>query len=241
MRINSSACVVLVLALTVAACGQQGFTVKYAPNFSRTGKHVSMFGVKRDGLMNQAGWAALGPGLSAPFNGSTCDVAYTTAWFSDVPALASSVDDYVRANGVTDDLLAQLAPTAKGDTIMLVTIAGHPLQPSGDVGGQIQMATPPSSHGGGGRRRGAAGGSETKAANASKTNADPFNVSATFYSIPEQRSVGYIELNYSGSRIDEALNEFRNKLEEEFPGATCSGWNWAVHVDDANIRKLNEQ
>jgi hypothetical protein len=237
MWLKSSACVMLLLA--VAACGEQGFTVRYAPGFSRTGKHVSVFGIKRDGLMNQAGWAALGPGLSAPFNGTSCDVAYSTAWFTDVPAIATSVDDYVRGNGVTDELLAQLAPAAKGDTIMLVTIAGHPLQPSAEAGSSIQAAAPPASATRNGRRRNRGGTSSTAPTNSSSSS-DPFDVSATFFSVAEHRSVAVIELGYTGARIDEALNEFRNKLESEFPGATCSGWNWSVKLDEASIRKLND-
>jgi hypothetical protein len=221
----------LVCLFGSVACGEPGFTVKYAPGYSPVGRHVSVFGIKRDGLMNRAGWAALGPGLSPAFNGNACEVAYGDSMFNTVPELASAVDDYVRGNGVSDDLLAELAPAAKGDTIMLLTIAGHPLLPPGDAGSTVHAAAPPTRH------RGGAGSEKSK----SKSHQDPFEVSATFYSIGERRSVAVIDFSSDGTKIDEALSEFRNKLEAEFRSSTCSGWDWTVHVDEANVRKLGEQ
>jgi hypothetical protein len=219
------------------ACGEPGFTVKYAPGYSPKARHVSVFGIKRDGLMNRGGWAALGPGLSPAFNGNACEVAYGDSMFNAVPDLATAVDDYVRGNGVSDDLLAELAPAAKGDTIMLLTIAGHPLLPPGDAGSMVHAANPPSSSSHA-RHRGGAG---SENASKSKSNQDPFEISATFYSVAEHRSVAFIDFSSDGTRIDEAISEFRNKLEQEFPGSTCSGWDWTVQLDAANIRKLAEQ
>jgi hypothetical protein len=240
MRRELLPCLVLFFAAT--ACGEQTYTLNYAPNFSRTGKHISVFGVKRDGLMNPTGWAALGPEMSAPFDGNSCDVAYTEALSTVLPDLAATVHDSVRANGVTDELLTQLAPAAKGDTIMLITIAGHPSEGSG--AGAMQSATAPGSGGGrGGRsgRVGRGGGLQTGGAEPSNANTNPFSVSATFFSVAEHRTVGFVELAYSGARIDEALNEFRAKLELEFPRSTCAGWDWSAHVDEPAIHKLNEQ
>jgi hypothetical protein len=230
----------IAIAFGVIGCGESGFHVRYAPGFSAKGRHISVFGVKRDGLMNRAGWAALGPNLSPPFNGSSCEVAYSEDFFSAQPALSTTVDDYVRANGVSDDLLAQLAPAARGDTIMLFTIAGHPLQPSNEVGSQIQPAAMPSASSRGSPRRGRRSGGGL-APEKSSSSGEPFNLSATFYSVADRRSVAVVEYDYSGARIDEAINAFRNKLEEEFPGSTCAGWDWTAHLDENGIKQLSEQ
>jgi hypothetical protein len=211
---------VLLALLALGACGEPGFTAKFAPGYSPAGKHISVFGIKRDGLMNRAGWAALGPNLSPAFNGNSCD--------------------YTRANGVSDDLLAELAPIAKGDTIMLLTIAGHPLLPPADLGSAVQGSKPPSSSSAHSRKRGGAA-NPANSDKASSAHHDPFDVSATFYSIADHRSVAFLELSYDGSKIEEALSEFRNRLEEKFPGSTCSGWDWNVHVDEAKIHELSLQ
>jgi hypothetical protein len=238
---KSRVCFVVLLALlALGACGEPGFTAKFAPGYSPAGKHISVFGIKRDGLMNRAGWAALGPNLSPAFNGNSCEVAYGETMFSAVPALAAEVDDYTRANGVSDDLLAELAPIAKGDTIMLLTIAGHPLLPPADLGSAVQGAKPASSSSAHSRKRGGAA-NPANSDKASSAHHDPFDVSATFYSIADHRSVAFLELSYDGSKIEEALSEFRNRLEEKFPGSTCSGWDWNVHVDEAKIHELSLQ
>jgi hypothetical protein len=232
----------LFATLTLQACAEEAFTVKYAPNFSPTRKHISVFGIKRDGLMSRSGWAALGPGLSAPFSAHPCDVAYSEEVFTAAPALASLVDDYVRSNGVTDELLEQLAPAAKGDTIMLVTIAGHAVLPTRDLGGASTMPPGRSSMGGGRGRRGYGGGARTGSDQTRETsNHDPFEVSAFFFSVPERRAVGVVKMSYSGSNTEQALSQFTHRLEVEFPGSTCSGWDWSVQLDTASLRALREQ
>jgi hypothetical protein len=230
------------LLVLVGACGGQAYTLKYAPSFSRSGRHISVFGIRRDGLMSPGGWSALGPEQTAPFDGNSCDVAYAESSLSQRPALESALRDYVQANGVTDELLTQLAPAAKGDTIMLLTIAGHPLPRGAQADSAGWAATPPTGTAQGGRRgRGRGGARASSSSGDASSSAEPFDVSATFFSVAEHRSVGLVELAYSGSRVDEALDQFRSKLETEFPGASCSGWDWSVPIDDASIRKLNEQ
>jgi hypothetical protein len=41
--------------------------------------------------------------------------------------------------------------------------------------------------------------------------------------------------------MDEALDEFGAKLEAEFPGSSCSGWDWSAKIDEAGIQSLKEQ
>jgi hypothetical protein len=56
------------------------------------------------------------------------------ALVSSNAALASAVDEYARADGPTDDLLAQLAPAAQGDLVLVLTFAGKLPEPATDAG-----------------------------------------------------------------------------------------------------------
>jgi hypothetical protein len=241
----------LLASVGLVGCAPQSFTLKYAPGFSSAGHKISVFGVKRNGLMSRTGWGALEPGVAAPFNAERCDVAYSESTFASTPVLAEAVDAYVRANGATDSLLDELAPTAKGDTIMLLTITGHAHAGSEHVGGSPSARAGGVGAMGGGRGgmgrggRGGGGGMGRGMGMASETprssaGDDPFTVSALFFSVREHQSVALVQMSYSGARIDEALGEFRQKLEAEFPRSTCSGWDWSVPVDARRIRALNE-
>jgi hypothetical protein len=234
--------VVLVgLVALVGACGDGGasFNVKHAPEFTTTGAKVSVFGIFKDGRMTPESWDAIGARLSRPFGKTTaCEVAYGEKLVSSAPALSSAVDDYARANGVTDDLLDQFAPMAKGDAILLVTIAGHPPQPiaASELPKQAPAQSPRAM---GGRR----GSSQMSAPPRDQhpTDRSVFEVSATLFSVRLHRSVGVISMTYSGASVDEALDKFTERLTEELPGAACTDWNWDAHVDDEKIRKMMEQ
>jgi hypothetical protein len=247
-RLGKRRFVVLLAALCVSACAGTSFNVQYAPGFVPAHKRISTFAVKRDGLLSHSGWEALGSDSFAPFGAKACDVAYGEALFNAKPELAEAIDSYVRSNGVTDDLLDQLAPAAQGDTILLVTIAGRPHQDSG--GGGSSQAIPSAGggrrggfgRGGGGRRGGGArgGGMRGNTSDASTSTA-PFQVSALLFSIHEHHTQALIEMDYAGTSFEEALLAFKDRLETELPGAACSGWNWSVPVEAASIRKLAEE
>jgi hypothetical protein len=228
-----------VIAITLSsACGETQFEVKYAPGVNRSGAHISVFGIKRDGLMSHSGWDAFSPDMSAPFGARHCPIAYGDELFDTKKPLAEAIDSYVRGNGVTDKLLDQLSAAAQGDTILLVSIAGRPKTPN--LNGPTEATLPRGRRtpGSGGGRRG--GGQSTSTPAADESSA-PFQLTALFFSIPQHQSVGLIQLNYSGSSIEEALTEFRTRLETEFPGAKCSGWNWAANIDESKIRGLEDE
>jgi hypothetical protein len=225
----------LLLFGSLAGCAGTNFAVQSAPGWARENHQISVFGVKRDGLMMRDGWQALGPEMTAPFEANQCEVAYSDQAFSNMPELMSSLDDYIRVNGVTDALLAQLAPAAQGDAILLVQISGSP-QHSGDSG-------PPSASAMGGRGRvglqgGAFGGGAQQIGPAPSDSGGGFQVYAVFVSVADKRSVAEIRMSYGGKRIDDALQQFNERAALEFPGTKCGGWNWAAHVDPAAIKNL---
>ena len=218
--------------------------MKYAPGFVPARRRISTFAVKRDGLLSRSGWEALGPELLPPFGAKACDVAYGEALFNAKPELAEAIDSYVRSSGVTDALLDQLAPAARGDTILLVTIVGRPHHASG--GGSPSQAIPSAGgrRGGGAGRRGgggARGGGMTTNTSEAGDSSTPFQASALLFSISAHHTQALVEMNYTGTSMEEALRAFKDRLETEFPGAACSGWNWSAAVDAASVRRLAEE
>jgi hypothetical protein len=224
----------LLLSWIALGCGGGAeFQVQYAPGATRQGAHISVFGIKRDGLMSRAGWDALSPELSAPFGAKRCAVAYSDELFGTKAELAEAIERYVRENGVTDVLLDELAPAAQGDTILLVTSAGRPRTAGSDAAGPEVAA--PRGRGMSGGRRGAA--TRGVRPDTDKPSAD-YQLTALFFGVREHKTVAVVEMNYTGTSGEEAIAEFRNRLESEFSGASCAGWNFSVEIDPLKIRKL---
>lgn len=218
-------------------CGAEAnFTVSYVSGWPQKGQKVSVFGIKRDGIMSQAGWDALSPQLSAPFGARRCSVAYSEDLFATNPALGEALESYVRANGVTDRLLSELAPAAQGDIILLVTSQGRPRSSTDPAA--VEAHAPQRRFGGGGRRAVVRG--QRGAAPASDSDA-PYQLSAVLYSVREQETVGVIQLDYFGSNGELAWADFRTRLESEFPGATCANWDSTTPIDPQRIRKLEAE
>jgi len=231
----------LVVVLSVA-CAQTDaqFNVEYAPGFSRSGSSVSVFGLFKDGRMSPESWAELGPKLAASLANGPCEIAYGDDLVKTKPGLSSAADDYTRANGLTDDLLNHFAPAARGDVIMTFSVSGTTKQPVATASSEPPKATssPPSRRGCGsrGRRRSQAAPNERR--NAGERNA--LEVTATLFSIALHRSVAVVQMTYSGSDTEEGLRKFSERLAASLPGSRCIGWNWAAHVDEDEIRKMDE-
>jgi hypothetical protein len=225
----------LLLLPNLVGCAGTKFDVQSTPGWARANHRVSTFGLKRDGLMMRDGWHALGPEMPAPFGANACEVAYSAQNATAMPELIAALDEYIRANSVTDKLLAELSPAAQGDSILFVAISGSP-QHSGDSG-------PPSAAAMGGRGRvgmqgGAYGGGLNQGGSVPGESTGGFEVYAVFYSVADKRSIAEIRMHYGGKRIDDALRLFNERFDKEFPGTKCRGWNWAVHVDPAAIKNL---
>jgi hypothetical protein len=236
VRISLAAAVLL-----FASCADDPakFDVHFASDFAHEGASVSVLGVYKDGRMSAESWPSLGPRLSAPFSRGTCEIAYGDALLSSNAALAQSVEDYATANGVTDDLLAELAPMARADGVLLVTIAGHPPQALGDAGAprKASSSSAPAMRGGGRRGRGRMSAPSGDAR--PRTDGSVYEVSASVYSVRQRRSVAIVGMTYSGASVDEALAKFTARLAEELPGASCKGWDLAAPVDAEKIHRMS--
>jgi hypothetical protein len=226
----------LIIALAACAEDDMQYTVNYAPEFARGRMTVSVFGAFKDGRMSPESWDDLSAKISASLGSQACPVAYSRDFATSNQALASAVDDYARANGITDDLLDQFGPAATGDTIMVLTVAGHPPQRLTDAGAEPQGAARPSRRGGGGRY--GRGQMSAPSSRPTPTDHNVFELSASFFSVRSHHSVALASMAYTGPSAEVALQKFADKLRAAVPGATCAGWHWDAPVDDQRIQHM---
>jgi hypothetical protein len=233
----------LVLLVAMFACDDEGdahFTVKFASDFAPTPRAVSVLGVYQDGRMSPRGWVALAPYVAPALGSATCNVGYDSLTSTNA-ALADAVDRYTREDGPTDDLLAQLAPAAEGDLVLVLILAGKLPQHATDAGPPHAAPAPSAmgGRGGGGRR----GGGRTGGARTPESARDPnvLDISASFFSVAQGRSVAFVGMQYSGASIADAMSKFEKRLVQSVPNMRCASWNWNATIDPSRIRPSTEE
>ncbi len=209
---------VALATLALAACGDDSVHVERAPDFPKAGgAAVSVFGVYRDGRLAPEAWDTLRPHLAPLFGAEACDPGYPEMLTTSGTPVLQAVDDFARANGVTDELIDRLAPMAKGDLVLLVTMTGRPRPHTSSEA--PSTSAPPTFRGTGHRGSPAMAPSHRPL---SETAA--FEMVGVVFSVRKHRSVGAIRLAYSGASFDEAIDHFMARLGAELPGASCAGW-----------------
>jgi hypothetical protein len=229
---------VLTFAMACSGGGAQ-FTIEFASDFVPTQHAVSVLGVYQDGRMSTRGWDTLGPYLARSLGSSDCEAGYDSLTSSN-EALAEAIDEYARADGPTDDLLALLAPASQGDLVLVLTFAGKLPERPVDAGA---AARAPSGGGWqrGGRRGGGSRAPTGKKREVAKQDTNQLEISASLFSVAGARSVALIGMQYPSANIDDAMTKFATKLGESLHGMKCVGWNWNADVDQERIRaKMNE-
>jgi hypothetical protein len=226
------------LLALVLGCGEgeEEFTAKLASDFTPVRHTVSVLGLYKDGLMSSEGWGTVAPHMAPALGSGRCEIGYD-GLVSSNPPLAQAIDEFARANGPTDDLLAQLAPAARGDLLLVLTFAGKlPQKSSADAGASGEMA--PSTGGTSRGNRGMGGGSMMRGRPPPEPPKDTnaVDISASLYSVQQRRPVALVALRYAGTSLDDALTKFGAKLAETLPGLQCAGWNWDVPIDPDRIR-----
>jgi hypothetical protein len=213
-------------------------TTKLASDFA-PGRHaVSVLGVYKDGQMSADAWETMAPTLSPSLGATDCSDGYSEAMRSTHEALSSAIDDYARSNGPTDELLAQLAPAARGDLIVVITFAGK--LPAAKAKPSVATNSGPMGVGQSGARgaRGGSGGRRTSNARSfAAPDPNELDISATVFSVAQGRSVGLVAMQYSGESVDEAITRFAAQLRDALPQARCDGWDWTAKVDEERIRQ----
>jgi hypothetical protein len=227
----------LLLAIA-AACSDESaqLTTKMASDFQPAGHAVSVLGVYQDGRMTSSAWERLAPSLQKALGGGACELGYD-GWTSSNAVLADAIDERARDDGPTDELLTQLRPAAEGDAILVLTLSGAvPHETTVDGGVPAQRAAVPGGGRGGGR--GMRGGARPRGVPPPpETPRDVLDLSATLYSVAAGHSVAVVELQYSGTSMEDALRRFAAEVAHSLPQMKCAGWKWNSTIDPEQIRR----
>lgn len=202
-------------------------TVKYAAGFDPGRHNVSIFGVYKDGRMNSEAWGGIAGRISNALGHSACEAGYGTAAFPADRDVTTAIDDYTTSNGPTDDLLAQVAPAAAGDSVMVVTIAGRLPVPM-KVHVQDQHQAPVAG-------RGPLRGHRDK-----DVDLNELQLTAQIFSVAQSKTVALVNLDYTGQSMDEAMDKFVAQVGESLAGSRCAGWNLDAKLDVEKIRSLGQ-
>jgi hypothetical protein len=229
-------------------CGSQDGRVatKLASDFAPARRTISVLGVYKDGQMSSDAWVTMGPKLSPSLGAPECEGGYSDTLRTNSEALSSAIEDYARSNGPTDELLAQIAPAAKGDLIVVFTFAGKLPAPSpkpkdsvatnsGPPG--VGQSAPRTTGGAGMGRRGGRNGQPMIA----PTDPNQLDISASIFSVAQGRSVGLVTMQYAGASVDDAMAKFAAQLADALPQARCQGWDWNAKIDAEHLRQIIDQ
>jgi hypothetical protein len=214
------------LLLFLFACGDASFHVQMPPNFHEAKRTISVVSVYREGRFSPDSFEQIEPQIAAAL-GKGCEQGYTERLRESDPNLYDDIDQRARQDGISDEVIAQMAPAALGDTLMVVQFYGPLPQPKG----KHTTGAAPMPQGRAPYSRGAAGmtgrtptmGNEDPRYTARRADVQ---IAATLYSRVDHAFVGEVALTYAGKDVDEALRRFGARLAEELRGATCAGWKW---------------
>ena len=233
--------------LAASACASDAkFATNFSPDFAAPHHAVSVFGVYKDGQMSTEAWTELEARIAPVLGARTCAAAYAGGASAAGEPLASEIAEYARANGPTDALLEKISPAAQGDLILVLTDSGKLPKPEKYSVNDSQAGAPQSGAsmgrgaGTGGRGLGGRGGLSSPSPRPGSGEGDMLEMSALLYSVPKQKSVARIDMQYTGDSVDAALSKFATRLAQSLPTATCSGWTWNGKVDPDQIRRLGE-
>ena len=223
-----------------SACGSQDARTgtKFASDFAPAGHVVSVLGVFKDGQMSADAWTTIAGTVSPSLGASECSAGYTETLQSTNGELLSAIDAYTRNAGPTDGFLAQIAPAAKGDLIVVITFAGQlpahrPQNTVATNSGPAGVGQAPRVAAGGGRR-----GAGRKP---SDLDSNELDIAATLFSVAQRRSVGQISMRYLGTSIDEAVTQFAAQVADALPQARCEGWDWSAKIDAQQLRQMADE
>jgi hypothetical protein len=206
---------------SLLGCGGAQFEVKRDPDFDEPRPTVSVVGVFQAGRMNAETWNELRSPVSTVLG--RCDAAYGDDLHNANPTLFTTLEESTRANGVTEELLAQLAPSATGDLLLVLSVRGRVATASvtaADAPPSAPAATPS-------KRGGGPPGQHTRA-RARPAEVNEFGMAATVFSVKLRRPVLRLNMGYTGTDVNEAVGAFVEKLGTLLPGSQCRGWKWAT-------------
>ena len=211
------------LAATSCAEGSANFHVRSEPGFVSGPTTISLLGVFHEGRMNRETWAQIGPQLSAMLGQRACEVAYGDKLGNENPELYATFEESVKSEGITEDLVARLAPSAQGDLILVVSLNGYTAISRGFEGGSSRGGGSAPQPGSGTRMRNNRAPGGTQGGGASLPELE---MAGTLFSARSHHPVARLNMAYSGSNVDDAIGRCVRRLDELVPGSSCRGWRW---------------
>jgi hypothetical protein len=229
-------CLLGLMFATPACADDATVRVKVAEGFTPAKSTISVLGVFRDGRMSVDAWGPLSLPISAAIGASqVCEPAFSARLQRDDEPLFASIDDQAKNEGITEDLLARLAPSAQGDLILSITMHGSvgPPDRSSDKGPSVAQQPSgggmPAMRGGGmggmGGMRGGAHREPTARGPAPKV----LEISGSLFSTKRRIPLARMTLTYMGQSADDAVKQFAAEIGKLAPGSACKGWSFAGH------------
>lgn len=235
----------LFIAFTALACGGgTQLAVRYSPDYATSNGSFSVLGVFDNGRLSHEAWSDIGPTLSSPFSSALCETAWNDQLNAANPQLAMLVDEYTKDNGITDDLIRELSPMAKGTSILSITVLGHRRSSDLDKRKSSDSASAPAparfgaSTGGIGRGGMRGTGWAPPRLRDDDDSHDAYEISALLFSIPKKHSVVLLSMTHDGAELDNALREFATKLRSVLSTMSCTGWNLETPMALEGLRRL---
>jgi hypothetical protein len=218
----------LVLSLATASCaeGSADFHAKYEPDFAPAPTTVSVFGAFHEGRMSREAWDKLGPRVSTMLGQKTCEVGYGERLSAERPELFAAVDESVRDEGITEELLARLATSAEGDAILVITLSGQTFR-TRDIDERALRNGSLGAGANGNRMRNAPPRSSPRVG----AEVHEIGISGTLFSVRRHRSMARLSMTYTGTNLEDAIGKFVIRMGPLVPGSSCKGWRWGAAVE----------
>lgn len=215
--------VTLTLELSTASCvGGSTVNVKYAQGYRPGPATVSVLGVFRNGRLSPESWATMASPVSTALGAvaDRCEPAFGERLQREDEDLFIALDHDTRDGGITDVLLAKLASRAQGDVILTLTVHGNVGEKWTERRSDPHSVPTPSPP----VRGAVAGGGPIREVVPRGAGIRPLELTASLYSVKEQRSLARVNVSYTGQRADEAIARFSREIGALVPGSTCKGW-----------------
>jgi len=222
------------IASSTLACGPSGsgaaFETKLAHDFRPAHHTVSVLGVYKDGRMALGAWESLSTYFAPAFGPKACPAGFDELVNANQD-LANAIDAYARDEGPSGKLLAQIAPAAQGDLILVVTYAGQ-IPAKTDEDPRAAAAPVNNSMGTKRHQRRNAGAAE------SARRDDQLDISASFFSVQQNRPVAIVSMAYTGDTVKDAMTRFGAEVARGLPDLKCAGWDLATKIDPATVKPV---
>jgi hypothetical protein len=215
---------IVAFGLVGCASDKAQATVKTAAGYPKPNSTLSVLGVYSAGRMSPEAWREWGPFAATAF-GPGCDPGFSNGLQTTGPRWFSLIDQTTRDDGVTEDLIHQIAPSARGNTIVLIEEEFD--EPTEEA--PTRSPSPAPSQGGGrGGGRGRSGGRHSSGSSPArpKTHAGLYAVEALAFAADNGALVVDISAEGTYKDREKTVRMFVDQLRTTFSGSSCTGWHW---------------